>query len=163
ACMWKMSPALFVIAWLVRGRWSPAIAAVIAAVVLSLLTLPILGPSGQLAFYLHVLPGFSSGTYNGLTVPISLYGNHSIPNIYDALFPASAAGLSRAARLLSTGTALVLVGGTFGALAWRGTRDWPAEIATLAMIMLLIPVYTYEHHVVWAIPAVVVGIREAAA
>lgn len=152
ACMWKMSPALFVAHWLVRGRHTSAIAACVTAVVLSIATLPLLGAADQLRFYTHVLPGFGSGDYNGLSVPITMFGNHSIPNLYAQRFPGHGT-LSPLARVLSAATALILVGGT---LARVRTLPREASIAALAVLMLLIPVYTYEHHVVWALPAVAV-------
>lgn len=152
ACMWKMSPALFVASWLVRGRTTSVIAACVTAVVLSIATIPLLGATDQLRFYAHVLPGFGSGDYNGLSVPITMYGNHSIPNLYAQWFPGEGT-LSRPARALSAATALILVG---GALYRARTASREAGIAALGVAMLLIPVYTYEHHVVWAIPAVVV-------
>ncbi len=162
ACMCKMSPALFVLAWLVRGRWKPVASAVITAVVASVLALPLVGLSHQWAFYTQVLPGFSSGIYNGLTVPISLYGNHSIPNVFDAFLPSPVPGLSAGARIVSSFTALALTVGTLAVFAVRGSQNRFAEIGALGALMLLVPVFTYEHHVVWAIPALIVGWRAAA-
>lgn len=160
ACMMKMSPALFVLWWLLHRRWSPAAAACVTGAALSVLALAFVPLHTQIHFYRDVLPGFGSGIYNGLSVPITMFGNHSIPNLWAQLFPNRAQGLSTAAHGLSNLSALVLV----GALGWT-FRQPPADAfaragqaAAVAVAMLLVPVYTYEHHVVWAIPAVAVSI-----
>lgn len=157
ACMWKMSPALFVLHWLVQRRYTSVLAALGAALVASVASLPLLDLSHQWKFYRHVLPGFGTGDYNGLVVPITLFGNHSIPNLYAQVFPGNGS-LGQLARLLSTSTAVGMVAGTM--FAFRRAHDEPqrvAQVAAIAVLMLLIPVYTYEHHVVWALPAVVVA------
>lgn len=157
ACMWKMSPALFVLHWLVQGRYKPVIASVLAALVASVATLPLLDLAHQWRFFRHVLPGFGTGDYNGLIVPITLFGNHSIPNVYAQLFPGNG-DLGVVARMLSSGTAFGMVVGTM--IAFRTASDEfqrVAQVAAIAVLMLLVPVYTYEHHVVWALPAVVVA------
>ena len=65
ACMLKMSPALWVVWWLARQRWRAAAGAVLCGAALSLLVLPLAGPSVQLRFYTEILPTFGSGDYNG--------------------------------------------------------------------------------------------------
>jgi hypothetical protein len=113
----------------------------------------------QLRFYREVLPAFGSGDYNGLAVPISLYGNHSLPDVYNLLFPGTGRTLSPTAQSLGTATALALPVLTLWS-ARRGPQDaWSgaAQFGSLCVCMLLIPVYTYEHHVVFALPAAVVA------
>ena len=154
ACMAKMSPALFVLWWLVQGRWKGALSAVCTAVVLSVLTLPVLGAEGQLRFYTDVLPQFASGRYNGLSVPIGLFGNHSLPDLLNQLLPGEHDQLSTEARWLARLLTLVLLGGT----GWAFRRPADAmgqagQACAIAILMLLLPVYTYEHHLVWALPA----------
>ena len=162
ACMMKMSPALFVAWWLLHRRWRPAAAAVATAVVLSVAALAVVPFGIQLRFFTEVLPAFSSGRYNGLGVGINLFGNHSIPNLFDGMYPAGPAHLvlSDTARALSQGTALLVV----GLLGWA-LRSRPSDELTLAgqvgaitAAMLLIPVITYEHHLVWLIPAAVASV-----
>ncbi len=157
ACMLKMSPALFVAWWLLRWRWKPALMACAWAVALTLASLTLVGPEIQIRFYTRVLPTFASGNYNGLRVPIDMFGNHSIPNVLHQLVPGSKHKLSpiaqEGARLIGAG--LLVAGAT---LFWWDTTDkvkrW-AQPAAVAVLLLIIPVYTYEHHVVFAIPAVV--------
>ena len=149
ACMMKMSPGLLVAWWLYRRKWTAAASACVTAVILSLLALPLVNLDLQLRFYQEVLPGFASGDYNGLTVPILLKGNHSIPNLWAQLYDASKT-LPPPAKLGASLSNLALL----GLLAWRLRRQTPdllgaaAAAASVSGLMLLVPVYTYEHHMV---------------
>jgi hypothetical protein len=150
ACMWKMSPGLLVAWWLLRRDWRPAAVACVTALVLSLMTLPLLDLSGQVLFYRDVLPGFGSGDYHGLTVDIGLFGNHSLPNLWAQIWPAKHA-LSGPAQIASTLTNLFVVGASFYVL--RGDLDEVGALAglgLLSVVMIVVPVYAYEHHVVSA-------------
>lgn len=158
ACMLKMSPALFVLWWLLRRNVVGALAAVGTAVALSVAALALTGPEVQLGFYTRVLPSFGSGDYNGLTVPIGMFGNHSIPNVWHQLLPGdSPRVLSPAAQRLSLLSTLALL----GVQAWlfrRPARDLlqrGAQASAIAITLLIVPVYAYEHHCVWAFPAAV--------
>ena len=151
-CMLKMSPALLVAWWLLQGRWRPVAAAVATAVVISLASLPLVDLELQWRFYTEVLPGFGTGDYNGLTVPITLPHNHSIPSLLHELFGGGATTrLEPTAAWLSRGISLALL----GLLAWRFRRPGADPVATLCQVgvavvlMLVLPVYTYEHHMVW--------------
>ena len=159
ACMMKMSPALLVALWLLHRRWRAVAAAVATALVLEAAALAVVPPASHLRFYAEVLPGFASGRYNGLGVGIDLYGNHSLPNVWDALFPAGGRHLvlSETARALSTASSLLLVGGLGVALRRPGPDALAraGAFAAVGVTMLLVPVFTYEHHLVWATPAVV--------
>lgn len=158
ACVLKMSPALIALWWLWRGEWRAVAAACATAVALSLAALPLTGPEVQLGFYLRVLPTFGTGDYNGLRVPIDLFGNHSIPNLWATTWPGGAT-LSAAARTASAISAVALVVG----LGWAFRRPHPGAVehagqfAAVCVAMLLVPVYTYEHHAVWALPAAVLA------
>ena len=162
ACMVKMSPALFVAWWLLKGNWRAAFTACVTAVLLSIAVLPVLSLEFQLGFYTEVLPTFGSGRYNGLAIRdgIGMFGNHSIPNLYHQLFGDKPRELSSIARGLSTITTLGLIGG----LGWLfRSRDNDAlqracQVGAIGIALLLVPVYTYEHHAVWAIPAVVASV-----
>jgi alpha-1,2-mannosyltransferase len=166
ACMLKMSPALFVLLWLVRREWVAAGMAVLTGALLSLLVLPIAGLGVQWRFYTQILPTFSSGWYNGLSVPIGLFGNHSIPSWINDVFPGGGHVLTPTAQALSTLLGL----GTLTVTLWtfRGraepVRDplvRAAQAACVGVVLLLLPVYTYEHHLVFALPAAVVAIVAA--
>lgn len=160
ACMLKMSPALLVAWWLLRRRWAAAAAAIVAAVVLSLLTLPLLGLDEQLRFYTEILPRFGSGDYNGLKIKIGMFGNHSIPNLLHQAFPSGENQLSAVARGIGAVITLSLLAG-LGA-AFRAPSNDPLHVAAQAcavlIAMLFVPVYTYEHHLIFALPAMVLGI-----
>lgn len=156
ACMAKMSPALLVAWWLLRGRWRPALAAVLAGVVASAATLPLVPLPVQLGFYREVLPGFASGEYHGLAVPVNLFANHSLANLWTQAFPsADGAGLSPEARRGARLTALVVL----AALVWR-TRTHADDalsracgLGAVCVAMVVLPVYTYEHHMTLVLPA----------
>jgi alpha-1,2-mannosyltransferase len=156
AAMLKMSPALFLLYWVLRRQWRPIAAAVATAVVLSVAALPLVGIGPTLRFYTEVLPGFSAGDYHGLSVPISLPANHSIPDLFNTWFPGpSDTRLSAAARL---GGGLVSVT-LLAAWAWRFRRPPrqdpdPLALGALTVLMVVLPAYTYEHHLVFLLLAV---------
>ncbi len=163
ACMLKMSPALFVVWWLVRREWTAVGGSVAAAVVLSLLSLPLAGPAVQLEFYTRILPSFGSGWYNGLAVSIGLFGNHSLANLIHQILPpadATARMLSPAANAVSVAASISALGAM--AFAFRAPDpNWDeraAQASCVSVLLLLLPVYTYEHHLVFAIPAMVLGL-----
>ncbi|MCA9490553.1 MAG: DUF2029 domain-containing protein [Myxococcales bacterium] len=160
AAMWKMSPALFVVWWLVRGRWRAAGAAVATAIVSSLLTLPLLDFWHQIEFYTQILPRFGSGDYNGLTIQIGMFANHSVPNLLHQAFPADDNRLSGMGRIGSTLFTLTVL--AVGAWLYRRKTDDPVKTAAQAcsvlVAMLLIPVYTYEHHLVFALPSMLMAV-----
>lgn len=157
ACMAKMSPAFFVAWWLLRGRWTSAASACVTAVLLSVLALWIVPVDLQFRFYTEVLPGFGTGDYNGLRVPIDMWGNHSIPQWFHALWPSDGRQLSDTARTVSS---LFMVGvlATMAVAFSRRQADAVAragQIGAVSLSILLVPVYTYEHHLVYAIPGMV--------
>lgn len=158
ASMFKMSPALFLGWWLLRRRWTPVVAALVTAVALSALSLPLVGVDAQLRFYQEVLPGFGVGDYHGLSVPISLPANHSIPDLFDRLWPGpNPTRLSEPAVIASRVVTLALL----ALWAWRarGLDEGPA-LGALTVLMVAIPAYTYEHHLVFLLlPVLVAGTR----
>ena len=165
ACMWKMSPALLVAWWLVRREWVAVAWACTTAAVLTLLAIPLVGLDHQIRFYTEVLPKFGSGDYNGLSVPIDLFGNHSVPNLWNEVARGDDLSLTTVARTLSSLTTLALVGAL--GFAFRSPRpdalQLAGQVGAVGVVMLLIPVYTYEHHLVWALPATVavsLGLRD---
>ncbi len=151
ACLCKMSPALLVAWWLLHRRWRAVATAVVTGFVLSILSLPLVNLDLQREFYTEILPGFGAGRYHALTVPIALPTNHSIASLLHEVFPGTRTALSSTARLLSQVIALGLLGGT----AWLFRRRPPDSLAalcqagTVVVLLLVLPVYTYEHHMVW--------------
>lgn len=156
AAMIKMSPALFLLYWALRGQWKSIGAAVATAIVSSLATLPLVDLASQVRFYTEILPGFPKGDYHGLTVPITLPANHSIPDLMNAAWPGPTKyRLSDTARIAGNVVTLALL----GAWAWRfrgppRQDPDPLAIGALTVLMVVLPVYTYEHHLVFLLLAV---------
>jgi len=160
AAMAKMSPALFLFAWAARRAWRPVAAAIGVAVGSSVMVLPWVDFETQMRFYTEILPGFSSGHYHGLTVRIGLPANHSIPDLFNQVWPGpDKHSLSEISARGSKLCSLILL----AVLAWiaRVPRDRLGNAAlfgAFTVLMLIAPVYTYEHHLVMALfPAAVVG------
>ncbi|MSQ02583.1 MAG: DUF2029 domain-containing protein [Myxococcales bacterium] len=151
AAMLKMSPALFLGWWLLQRNWRAVGAAVVTAIGSSLLALPLVGFEAQTRFYLEILPGFSTGDYHGLTVPISLEANHSVGDLADRLFPGPGPLLSEGAQGMMSGVLLALL----LLVAWhaRGTKNPAAILGALTVLMVVTPVYAYEHHLVFLVVA----------
>lgn len=152
AAMLKMSPALFLGWWLIQRNWRAVLAAMGTAVALSLAALPLVGLEATKRFYLEVLPGFSKGDYHGLKVPISLEANHSIPDLMDRAFPGPGSILSPTAQHASTAAVVALLA-LWAWRAWRATEP-AAILGALTVLMVVTPVYTYEHHLVFLLVAI---------
>jgi hypothetical protein len=163
AAMAKMAPALFVGLWLLQRRWQPFLWACAAAACLGVASFAVVHADAQLRFYTEVLPGFSRGDYNGLAVGIDLPGNHSLPDWLDRAWPPGPSPhlvLSSAATMASRVAAIALLGVTAWFVgAWRGERvDALAQanrFGAVAALTLLLPVITYEHHLVSLLPGLV--------
>jgi hypothetical protein len=156
AAMFKMSPALYLFAWAARRWWKRCIGAVVTAVALSIAALSLVSFKAQLRFYQEVLPTFSTGDYHGLSVPIPMgrfRGNHSIPELLNQSWPGpDGHTLSTVASMGSKGIVLVML----GVLCWiaRRERDALGEAClggALTALMLITPVFTYEHHLVFMV------------
>lgn len=160
ACMIKMAPALFVVDALVRRQWRLVAGAVASALALSGVAVGVLGVEVTRRFYVDVLPGFASGDYNGLRVPLTLWANHSIPNLWIEAFPAEVRPWREISPEAMRATRVTLLA-VVGLSLWRSARGGADQLSCalrvgmIGVLMLLIPTYTYEHHVVWAIPAVI--------
>lgn len=154
AAMAKMSPALYLAGWLGQGRWRPALVACGAAVGLSLLSLPLVGIDVQLRFYTEILPGFASGDYHGLRVPITLPSNHSWPDLLNQAWPGpSKHRLAPGVQTVASLSSLLLVGlCAAAARRWRQPEDGLQQgliAGALTVVLTLTPVYTYEHHLLF--------------
>ena len=160
AAMAKMAPALYLVGWASRRAVRPVLMAVAVAIGSSLVALPWVDLATQIRFYTDVLPGFSTGNYHGLTVRIGLPANHSIPDLFNQLWPGpDRHTLSQGAARASKACSLVLLGALAMVLRRRVDRlGTAAGFGALTVLMLVTPVYTYEHHLVMALfPAAVVG------
>ena len=159
AAMFKMSPALFLLFWAVRREWRPCVAAALTAVGLSVVSLPLCPLAVQREFYLEVLPGFGKGDYHGLTVPISLSANHSIPDIFNTLWPGSSkTALASSALWASRAVSLAALGAWVWAARRAGSSvaEHARALGALTILMVILPTYTYEHHLVFLLlPATV--------
>ncbi len=152
SAMLKMSPALFLLYWGLRRNWTAIAGAVTTAMALSVIALPFVSFSQQIVFYRDILPGFASGDYHGLTVPISLPANHSIPDMWNRLLPSGGDLLSSGARIGSGICTLSMI--ALWAWACRKRGNEPAVLGALTVMMVVTPVYTYEHHLVFLLLAV---------
>lgn len=151
AAMCKMSPALYLAQWIAERRWRPVAVAIAGAFAWSVVALVVVRPPYQLEFYRDVLPGFSTGEYHGLTVPISLPANHSLADWFNRWWPGrNNHVLSETARIANAISSLALTAVT----AWfaRTRRDALGSAlfaGALTVVLLVTPVYTYEHHLVF--------------
>ena len=151
AAMCKMSPALYLAQWMAQRRWRPVGVAIAGAFAWSAVSLVIAPWPVQLAFYRDVMPGFSTGDYHGLTIPISLPANHSLADWFNRWWPGrNNHVLSETARIANTVASLALT----GIVAWfaRTRRDALGSAlfaGALTVVLLVTPIYTYEHHLVF--------------
>jgi hypothetical protein len=155
AALVKVTPVLFVLWWALRGRYRAAAAAIGAAVAGSVATAVILPWRVTWRFWSDVLWGLGSGDYNGLLVPIGLFGNHSMPDWFHRVWPGGETELSTPAAWASRAFGVAVLASL--AVFWKRAPEQSsnAEFAALAVAMLLVPVYTWEHHLIWALPAMV--------
>ena len=148
ASMTKMSPALLFFGWLSKGYWRLVMYCTMGCIALTMLVTPWISISEQIYFYQVILPEFSSGAYHGLSVPINIPANHSIPDLYNQLFPSERnVVLSDTARRLSSVTSLFLFVSIV--LLGRIFQSKSSDIfvsASLICLMIVVPVYCYEHH-----------------
>ena len=160
AAMIKMSPALLLWPMALWRHWRFVGMSVVVAVGLSLLALPILGLGQQLDFYLTVLPQFSSGDYSGLTVPVNLIANHSLPELFAQAFPPVGdepiSSQARTAAAATNGALFLLL----SFVAWR-RRESQAIVGAFVVLMVLVPIYTFEHHLVFLLLPSAIVLRES--
>ena len=150
ASMTKMSPALLFFQWCAQGKYTMVLYCAIFCVLLTCLVLPWMDIDTQVFFYTHVLPSFASGEYAGLQIPINLPANHSIPNILYQCFPGnSTMVLSAKAKLFSSiiNVSIFVSMLVFSRKILDKSRQYYVSSAWIC-VMLLFPVYTYEHHLV---------------
>jgi len=153
AGMIKMSPALLVAPFAIFGIFSYPIFALTGAVALSLLSLPWLGFSDQIEFYRVLLPQFGSGEYLGLKVPIDMPGNHSLPNLCHQIWPGDSRHVLSPVAKKASSSVILLCLLVLSLCAYRhrraGRRALECICGAFVALMVLTPVYAYEHHLVF--------------
>jgi hypothetical protein len=153
----KLSPVIL-LPWLfLRARWRPVLGFVAVGLALSVLSLALVGPEGQLDCYLRVLPGFLQGEYGENTGDLILYRNHSMLRLWVLLVHGRTGEPDLAVRA-ANGASLVLL---LGATLWRGWRARGAvAVASVAgafcLVIILAAPYAWEAHLVLAILPVAV-------
>ena len=161
AALLKMSPAVLLVRFVAARRWRPLLVGLAVGAGGLAASLLVVDLALFRRFFIEVLPGLSSGDWNGLGVPLSFRANHSLPGLLNGLWPGpDEATLSATARGL--GAAASLLG--FAALAWLGRvdRDPLGEAllwGALSALVVVTPVYAWEHHhVLLLLPMVAVGV-----
>jgi alpha-1,2-mannosyltransferase len=160
AAVVKMSPALYLVRWLVQRRWRPVIVAVIVATLTLAACVPLVGAEPTRRFFFELLPSMGSGGWNGLDVPLSFRANHSLSGLLHSVFPGpDDQHLSSLTQGLSGAFTLFGV----GALAWIGRQERDALGEALVWggvtgVLVVTPAYTWEHHfVLLLLPMAAVG------
>ena len=148
AAMIKMSPALILWPQIIWRKWKFVGYTIAFAVIFSMIFLPFMGFEQQKSFYTDVLPQFSSGQYSGLKVPIHLSSNHSIPEFCAQWFPPEkgtriSTEAQRFSSLVNIGLLCLL-----SWCAWK-TKSEKKILGAFIVLMVLVPIYTYEHHLVF--------------
>ena len=155
AAMIKMSPAILLLPQIIWKKWTFVGWCICFAIIFSIISLPILSFEIQKSFYFDVLPQFSSGKYSGLNVPFHLKSNHSLPELCAQFFPAAEGEIiSSTAKNVAM---LINMSGVLGlsALAWKKGEDL-CILGAFVVLMVLFPMYTYEHHLIFLLfPAAV--------
>ncbi len=148
AAMTKMSPALLFFGWSIDGRRKAITTCVITCFALSFSVSPWISISDQWHFYTKVLPEFSSGAYHGLTVPINIPANHSIPDLFNQWMPsATQTMLSDSASKWSKVFVLLLLSLQLYLFRFVSNQESKLFVSvSLIPLMLITPVYCYEHH-----------------
>jgi hypothetical protein len=148
ASMTKMSPALLFFGWVVSKEWKSVGICVFSCITLSLAAIPWIPIHEQLRFYTEILPEFSSGAYHGLKIPINIPANHSIPDVYNQLFPGESktvlSGLAKQFSSITSG--IIFVSILFRVQKLKSSEARLFAHMSLIPLMLITPVYCYEHH-----------------
>jgi alpha-1,2-mannosyltransferase len=152
AIMLKPTPIVFLLFWLVRGQMRPLLAAFAVCVGLTVLSLPLVGPSHQIAYFVHGLPGLWTGANIDQNIALSASQNHSIAGVLSRIWPGPIpVQPSTLVQSLRVALGVGLLGG-----AWAATRqvDRPeSTLAALLGVVTLLPVYAWEHHLLLVLPA----------
>lgn len=158
AASFKLVP-IVVLAWLAwRRRWLAVGAGLASLTAVSAAALVAYGPATTVDYLTRVLPGMSSGDYNGLRVRMAFVGNHSLSSAVDRVL-GTPGGLDGTDRLVAT-VLLAAVLAIIADTALRHRSQAPdaraALFAALCAATLLVPAYAFTHHLIWLMPSLVV-------
>lgn len=161
AAMSKMSPALLFFQWIAQRNWRPVLICALSVPIFSILALPVVGVEAQKQFYFEILPQFSSGEYHGLRIPVDLAANHSIPDLFNQVWPAeSRHSLSTTAKNYASITNMSLLGALlFISARWRTQEARQYLQGAMICLFLIFPVYCYEHHLALMVIPIVLSYR----
>jgi uncharacterized protein YwbE len=165
AAMIKMSPAILLIPYGIWKDKKMVVSTVVGGCILSLLGLFVVNWQDQLYFYKEVLPQFSSGKYLDMFVNIDLDSNHSIPNLINRLFPHTDSSLeNKILSPLAKNISTMITGISILFLGWfsKDTQDIGRKnciLGALISLMVVTPVYAYEHHLVFMIVPISIVIQ----
>ena len=148
AAMTKMAPALLFFQWCCQKKWMAIRNCLFGILGLSTIACSLISIEDQWFFYTVVLPQFSSGAYHGLSIPINLPANHSIPDLYNQLWPGeSQHKLSVTASFVTSVTnGLLLAIVLICSFLWKNKSSQRFLQGGMICLMLIFPVYCYEHH-----------------
>jgi hypothetical protein len=151
----KMSPGLLLVLALFNRRYRAAAMGLATAAVVGLGAVLPLDPALAVRFVARVFPRFiSGGVYHELYLPVALPTNHSLAGLVASLVPGPSVielGTAATVIVLATGTALMTLGVTVALRA----RDPRPVLAVGVVLMLILPLNTWEHHLILALPALV--------
>lgn len=154
----KIVPAVFLAWWWWRGRRAPVVAAVGAIAAAFAAAGAIVGWDLLHRFAFGAIPDLLTGQYGGLAPGVGMFGNHSLTSVTHALWPPEAgAGPSAGALGLAAVSGVALLAG----VAWLMRTRQPAvpvQVALIAPLTILLPIYGFEHYLVWALPTVVISV-----
>jgi alpha-1,2-mannosyltransferase len=163
AAMLKVLPGVLLLYWGMRREWRPVAVAAASAVVLTVISLPLVGPGVQWAYYVNTLTGVAGGHLHemGISVPITSEYSHSVLGVLSHVFP----GPDRfQASSLARGAAAAVILGLLALWALR-VRQGTTPEAALASLLGLVSVastYSWEHYLVLLLPALVLAARGGA-
>jgi alpha-1,2-mannosyltransferase len=140
----KLTPAAFVLYFLLRKDWKAAATAAASGLATTLVAVLIF-PAESIRYWGHMLTDSSRIGYPWYA------GNQSIKGFASRLFPDAATGIWLTASVVVAAAAIVVMGWLL-----RVGADAAALMVNVVAILLVSPV-SWSHHWVWAIPALVVA------
>jgi alpha-1,2-mannosyltransferase len=160
AVVLKLTPATFIVFWLLHGRWRAAASAALTSAIASAAALAIAPAEVHASFFLEVAPQLASGEFGGLRVPLTALGNYSLAGVLARAFPSDGPGLSTAARLVWSTAALALCAAVFWHARCPPADRWQeaGQVASVAALGALLRPHVFEHHLVWLIPSLALGV-----